>query len=192
MNILFVIKNTANLRTLAPVVRLLAERGHEVRIACRDVKSRGVAARRCQELVAGSARITVVEHPFVRQSGWSDLAGPLRRTIDYLRYLEPVYRDVAEAACAGRVGGASGRSAARRRGAAGSGRPARRRGASCRASSGASTRRRGRLAFLAERAPRRAADHAADRLRHLPGRPRARREAARDPRLRSRCAAGTT
>ena len=92
MNILLVIKNTANLRTLAPVVRLLAERGHEVRIACRDVKSPESQAQ-MSDLVAGSERITVVEHPFIRQSGWSDLAGPLRRTIDYLRYLEPVYRE---------------------------------------------------------------------------------------------------
>jgi hypothetical protein len=71
---------------------LLAERGHEVRIACRDVKSPESQAQ-MSDLVAGSERITVVEHPFIRQSGWSDLAGPLRRTIDYLRYLEPVYRD---------------------------------------------------------------------------------------------------
>lgn len=92
MNILLVIKNTANLRTLAPVVRLLAERGHEVRIACRDVKSPESQAQMA-ELVESSPRITVVEHPFIRESGWSDLAGPLRRTIDYLRYLEPVYRD---------------------------------------------------------------------------------------------------
>jgi hypothetical protein len=91
MNILLVIKNTANLRTLAPVVRLLAERGHEVRIACRDVKSPESQAQ-MSELVAGSPRIVAVEHPFIRESGWSDLAGPLRRTIDYLRYLEPVYR----------------------------------------------------------------------------------------------------
>src|SRR5262245_15937900 len=92
MNILLVIKNTANLRTLAPVVRLLAERGHDVRIACRDVKSPESQAQMA-ELVEGSPQITVVEHPFIRESGWSDLAGPLRRTIDYLRYLEPVYRD---------------------------------------------------------------------------------------------------
>jgi len=92
MNILLVIKNTANLRTLAPVVLELAERGHEVRIACRDVKSPESQAQ-MSDLVAGSERITVIEHPFIRQSGWSDLAGPLRRTIDYLRYLEPVYRD---------------------------------------------------------------------------------------------------
>ena len=92
MNILLVIKNTANLRTLAPVVRELAERGHEVRIACRDVKSPESQAQ-MSDLVAGSERITVIEHPFIRQSGWSDLAGPLRRTIDYLRYLEPVYRE---------------------------------------------------------------------------------------------------
>jgi hypothetical protein len=109
MNILLVIKNTANLRTLAPVVRLLAERGHDVRIACRDVKSLESQAQMA-ELVEGSPRITVVEHPFIRESGWSDLAGPLRRTIDYLRYLEPVYRDspklraraVSEAPSAGR------------------------------------------------------------------------------------------
>ena len=92
MTILFVIKNTANLRTLAPVVRALAERGHTLRIACRDVKSAESRAQ-MEELVADSPNITLIDHPFVRESGWSDLAAPMRRTIDYLRYLEPVYRD---------------------------------------------------------------------------------------------------
>ena len=181
MTILLVIKNTANLRTLAPVVRLLAERGHEVRIACRDVKSPESQAQMA-ELVADSTRITVVEHPFIRQSGWSDLAGPLRRTIDYLRYLEPVYRDSpklraraeSEAPPAGRrlgsaVGPIPGGPAASRRVLQGVERcidpPPR------------------ALAFLRNERPDVLLITPLIGFGTLPGRPRARREAARHPRL---------
>src|SRR5262245_19230204 len=92
MNILFVIKNSANLRTLASVLRLLDERGHRIALACKDVKSRE-SHEQLQELVQGSARITTVDLPFARTPGWSDLASSLRRSADYLRYFDPVYRD---------------------------------------------------------------------------------------------------
>jgi hypothetical protein len=92
MDILFVIKNSANLRTLAPVLRLLDERGHRISLACKDVKSRE-SHEQLQELVSGSTRITTVELPFARTPGWSDLASSLRRSADYLRYFDPVYRD---------------------------------------------------------------------------------------------------
>jgi hypothetical protein len=92
MNILFVIKNSANLRTLAPVLGLLDERGHRIALACKDVKSRE-SHEQLQELVLGSKGITTVDLPFARTPGWSDLASSLRRSADYLRYYEPVYRD---------------------------------------------------------------------------------------------------
>jgi len=92
MNILFVIKNSANLRTLAPVLRLLDERGHRIALACKDVKSRE-SHEQLQELVHGSAGISTVDLPFVRTPGWSDLASSVRRSADYLRYFDPVYRD---------------------------------------------------------------------------------------------------
>src|SRR4051812_47916173 len=92
MKILLVIKNTANLRTIVPVVELLAERGNDVRIACRDIKSTESNAV-LQELVAGHPQISLVKHPFYRSPGWSEVADALRRTIDVLRYSEPVYRD---------------------------------------------------------------------------------------------------
>ncbi len=92
MNILFVIKNSANLRTLAPVLRLLDERAHRISLACKDVKSRE-SHEQLHELVSGSAAITTVELPFARTPGWSDLASSLRRSADYLRYFDQVYRD---------------------------------------------------------------------------------------------------
>src|SRR5262245_20351084 len=92
MKILLVIKNTANLRTIVPFVRLLAERGNDLRIACRDIKSTDSNAL-LQELVEGSEHIEVVKHPYFREPGWSDVAGSMRRTVDLLRYHEPVYRD---------------------------------------------------------------------------------------------------
>src|SRR5436190_21334546 len=73
MNILFVIKNSANLRTLAPVLELLDERGHRISLACKDVKSRE-SHEQLQGLVLGSRGITTVDLPFARTPGWSDLA----------------------------------------------------------------------------------------------------------------------
>jgi hypothetical protein len=92
MKILFLIKNTSNLRTLAPVVRLLDERGHSIRLACRDVKSSD-SHEHIQRIASEGSRVELVEQPFARAAGWSDLARSLRSTIDYLRYFDPVYRD---------------------------------------------------------------------------------------------------
>ena len=92
MNILFVIKNSANLRTLAPVVAALDSRGHRIALVCKDVKSRD-SNEQLQRLVGGSAGISIVEPPFARIPGWSDLAASLRKTIDLVRYYEPRYRD---------------------------------------------------------------------------------------------------
>jgi hypothetical protein len=91
MNILFVIKNTANLRTVAPLLATLDERGHRIALVCKDVKSLD-SREQLQQLVAGSAHISVVEPPFARTPGWSDFAASLRRSIDLLRYYEPRYR----------------------------------------------------------------------------------------------------
>jgi hypothetical protein len=90
MNILFVLKNSANLRTLAPLLAALDDRGHRIALVCKDVKSRD-SLEQLQRLVAGSAAVSIVEPPFARVSGWSDLAASLRRTIDLLRYFEPRY-----------------------------------------------------------------------------------------------------
>jgi hypothetical protein len=95
MNILFVIKNSANLRTLVPVLGLLDEHGHRISLSCKDVKSRD-SHEQLQELVARSAGISIVELPFARMPGWSDLASSLRRSIDYLRYFDPIYRDAGK------------------------------------------------------------------------------------------------
>jgi hypothetical protein len=92
MNILFVIKNSANLRTLAPVVAALDSRGHRIALVCKDVKSRD-SNEQLQRLVGGSAGISIVAPPFARIPGWSDLAASLRKTIDLVRYYEPRYRD---------------------------------------------------------------------------------------------------
>ena len=81
MNILFVIKNIAHLRTLAPVVAALDGRGHRIALVCKDVKSRD-SNEQLQRLVGGSAGISIVEPPFARIPGWSDLAASLRKTID--------------------------------------------------------------------------------------------------------------
>ena len=142
MTILLVIKNTANLRTLAPVVRLLAERGHEVAYRLPGRQVAGVAgaddgARRRQP---SDHRRRASVHPPVGLERPGGAAPPDDRLPALPRAGLP---RLAEAACSGRVGGSSGRSTAGERGR-GRFRAARRRhGASCRGSSAASTLRRG-------------------------------------------------
>ena len=152
MNILLVIKNTANLRTLAPVVRLLAERGHEVRIACRDVKSPESqrADGRARRRQPANHRRRAPVHPPVRL----ERPGRAAPADDRLSALPRAgLPRLAEAARPGRVGGSSRRSTAGERGQARFRAPRRRRGASCRGWSGASTRRRGRWRSCATSGP---------------------------------------
>ena len=183
MTILFVIKNTANLRTLAPVVRALAERGHTLRIAMPRRQVGGVARPD-----GGARRRQPRHHPDrapVRPRVRVERPGRADAPDDRLPALSRAgLPGRAEAPRAGRVGSTTGRSPARQRRPPDSRRA--RRG-TLDAAGGRALHRAAAAGGRVSRggAPRRDDDHAADRFRHVPGRPRPRREAARHPGLLS-------
>ena len=135
-----------------------------------------------EELVAGSPDITLIDHPFVRESGL-ERPGRADAPDDRLPALPRAgLPGRAEAPRAGRVGSTTGRSPARQRRPPDSRRA--RRG-TLDAAGGRALHRAAAAGGRVSRggAPRRDDDHAADRFRHVPGRPRPRREAARHPGL---------
>jgi hypothetical protein len=91
--ILFVMYHHRYVRQFESMIRSLAQRGHRVHIAF-QVMDEHVTARRSAKLAARLA----AEHEGVtvgraanRDDPWVALASALRRSIDYLRYLTPLY-----------------------------------------------------------------------------------------------------
>ena len=91
MKILFVLHH-AGVTPFARTLGLLAERGHLVHVAFKRVKT-AESARDLKQLADEFPGITFGHVPGGRPSEWDPFARKLRATIDYLRYLEPVYRD---------------------------------------------------------------------------------------------------
>ena len=95
MRVLFVIRHRGYVRLFDAMLRELAARGHHVHLAFERDDQRAtsssehaLADRLCAELPS----LTQGPAP-VRADGWVTLAAGLRRAIDYLRYLAPVYAD---------------------------------------------------------------------------------------------------
>jgi hypothetical protein len=81
--------------SLLPSLRLLHERGHHVHLASDSLKS-AESQREMEELAEECPGITFSQLPSMGHSGWVALAASLRRSIDYLRYLEPRYREATK------------------------------------------------------------------------------------------------
>ena len=94
MRILFVIEHSG-IGPLVPALRLLHERGHTIQLASRRVKT-GHSQLELQALADECPGITYSRLPAVRGSGSTKLTRELRLGSDYLRYLEPRYRDATK------------------------------------------------------------------------------------------------
>jgi hypothetical protein len=94
VRILFVLHH-AGVTPFARTLELLAERGHHVHVAFKRVKT-AESARDLKQLADEFPTITFGHVPGGRPSEWDPLARKLRATIDYLRYLEPRYRDAGK------------------------------------------------------------------------------------------------
>lgn len=92
MTILFVMRSTVYARNFESTLRLLAERGHQVRIVADRhglAESNELVERLCREY----SSIRHILPPPAAFRAWSFFGLELRRAIDYLRYLDPEYRD---------------------------------------------------------------------------------------------------
>jgi hypothetical protein len=94
MRILFLVSHPG-LSSFAPALRLLVGRGHEVHLAFQRVKT-AESRRSLESLATELPSLTFGQLPRHRRSRWTPLAGELRHTADYLRYLEPRYRDATK------------------------------------------------------------------------------------------------
>jgi len=94
MRILFLVSHPG-LSSFGPALRLLAGRGHEVHLAFQRVKT-AESRRSLESLAAELPSLTFGQLPRHGRSGWTPLVGELRHTADYLRYLEPRYRDATK------------------------------------------------------------------------------------------------
>jgi hypothetical protein len=94
MKILFVLEHSG-VGPLVPALRLLHERGHTIYLASRRVKT-GQSHQELQTLADECPRITYGQLPSRGGTGWTKLTRQLRFGVDYLRYLEPRYRDATK------------------------------------------------------------------------------------------------
>jgi FkbM family methyltransferase len=85
MKILFVLKQMLFVRHFDTVVRLLADRGHEVRLACQNDELD------LPPILSNHPQISAVACPSKRDDDWHVPAAIVRRSRDYLRYLEPEF-----------------------------------------------------------------------------------------------------
>jgi hypothetical protein len=89
LNIVFVMEHPG-VGSLMPALRLLHQRGHHLKLGYETLKS-VESHRELQELADDCPGIEFMQLPAMGNSGWVALAAWLRRSIDYLRYLEPRY-----------------------------------------------------------------------------------------------------
>ncbi|HWT22254.1 MAG TPA: hypothetical protein VN213_01990, partial [Solirubrobacteraceae bacterium] len=88
MRILYLLTHTGLFRNFESTLRLLAERGHEVRVALDSDRYPSAAF---EALLAAHPNVTRTWTPPVPDDGWSALGRAVRAASDYLRYLEPRY-----------------------------------------------------------------------------------------------------
>ena len=89
MRILFVLKQRNYLTTYAGAIAALAARGHDVRLAWPDDDT-----SLPDELASTTIPVRIWEP--ARGDEWASVAGLVRRSADYLRYLEPSYQDAVK------------------------------------------------------------------------------------------------
>ena len=124
MKVLFLMRHAGFVRNFESTLRLLAERGHEVRV--RFDGPFGTAGDRpaiVERLAAEEPRLSFGPAPDRSGEPWFALGRRLRLAVDYLRFLAPAYADAPKLraraeARVGRLVRVLGRSAARRPGGA--------------------------------------------------------------------------
>jgi hypothetical protein len=89
MNILYFMRHHGYLRNFESTIRLLLDRGHSVRVVFDREKPVPQAERLRADYAAFSYEFTLAE----RRDPWFYIARDVRNTGDYLRFLQPLYRD---------------------------------------------------------------------------------------------------
>jgi hypothetical protein len=103
MRVLFVMRHGGYVRNFEWVLRLLAERGHEVELGFERGRAKGMAERiergrggfELPDRLRDEVGIRNALVP-TRDDRWRGLAFGLRQSVSYLRYLSPAYRDAGK------------------------------------------------------------------------------------------------
>ena len=90
MKLLFVARHFTYFRNFDAVVRRLAERGHRIHLAAERDEALG-GRKLVDRLAAASPLVTLGEVPPRADQRWFAIATSIRRSLDYLRYLSPLY-----------------------------------------------------------------------------------------------------
>jgi hypothetical protein len=92
---ILVVMEHPGIGTLMPALKLLHDRGHHVCLAYESTKS-VESHLELKALVDECPGIAFAQLPSIDPSGWGVVSNWLRRSIDYVRYLEPHYRDAKQ------------------------------------------------------------------------------------------------
>jgi hypothetical protein len=90
MKVLFCAQHFTYFRNYESVVRLLAERGHQVHLVAEESEELGGQAL-VERLAAEHPQITWGFAPDLAQERWANLAGKIRHGLEYVRFLDPAY-----------------------------------------------------------------------------------------------------
>jgi len=95
VNILFFMSHPGQARNFESTLCGLAERGHRVHLAFDRTGKRNLpgVSDLADSLVAEYPGLTAGHHPRPPKTDWSWVSGRLRASLDYMRYLEPEFRD---------------------------------------------------------------------------------------------------
>src|SRR5919106_424818 len=95
MRVLFFMSHAGQARNFESTLRGLAERGHEVHMAYDrlDKKNLPGVSDLANALVAEYPLLTSGGHPQPRKDDWGWIASRLRLALDYMRYLQPEFKD---------------------------------------------------------------------------------------------------
>ena len=90
MKVLFCAQHFTYFRNYESVVRLLAERGHQVHLVAEESEELGGQAL-VERLASEYPLVTWGFAPDLEQESWANLAGKIRHGLEYVRFLDPVY-----------------------------------------------------------------------------------------------------
>jgi len=93
MKVLFLMRRYSMLRNFESTLRTLAERGHDVHLAFEQVKGEEEPPRDILDRLAEHDGFSWGHLPARRLDAWGVLADEARAALNYLRYLEPEFRD---------------------------------------------------------------------------------------------------
>ena len=92
MKVLFCAQHFTYFRNYESVVRMLAERGHQVHLVAEESEELGGQAL-VERLASEYPQVTWGFAPDLERERWFNLAGKIRHGLEYVRFLDPAYDD---------------------------------------------------------------------------------------------------